>query len=223
MGSSSNSTVEESERKAGSGSVRRYVRSKMPRLRWTPDLHLCFLHAVERLGGQDRATPKLVLQLMALAYPCQEPSAGAKRLTTPIKQGLFIEGGDHHIYKLSHLPMLQSFNRRPGTSGFRYDSASALGELVWQTRLIALTGVEMHLIDPKMAATVRFPKGFSEATKAVQYSTMSSMWVNSMDKLLGIMPITPEKNSYCTLKVMDPGEPNQTKLNPIQLSPTPSA
>lgn len=52
-GSSSNSTVEESERKAGSGSVRRYVRSKMPRLRWTPDLHLCFLHAVERLGGQD--------------------------------------------------------------------------------------------------------------------------------------------------------------------------
>ncbi|KAK4846773.1 hypothetical protein QYF36_021802 [Acer negundo] len=44
--------------------VRQYVRSKMPRLRWTPDLHLTFLHAVERLGGQERATPKLVLQLM---------------------------------------------------------------------------------------------------------------------------------------------------------------
>ncbi|KAM6585705.1 hypothetical protein CsatB_012707 [Cannabis sativa] len=36
----------------------------MPRLRWTPDLHRCFVHAVERLGGEDRATPKMVLQIM---------------------------------------------------------------------------------------------------------------------------------------------------------------
>ena len=48
--SSSNSTVEEYEKKQ---SVRPYVRSKMPRLRWTPDLHLRFVHAVERLGGPD--------------------------------------------------------------------------------------------------------------------------------------------------------------------------
>ena len=33
--------------------VRPYVRSKLPRLRWTPDLHRCFVHAVERLGGED--------------------------------------------------------------------------------------------------------------------------------------------------------------------------
>ncbi|GLT83302.1 hypothetical protein SLE2022_015970 [Rubroshorea leprosula] len=44
--------------------VRPYVRSKVPRLKWTPDLHRCFLHAVERLGGEDRATPKMILQMM---------------------------------------------------------------------------------------------------------------------------------------------------------------
>jgi hypothetical protein len=63
-GSSSNSsTVELDEAGGDSGrkaagaspsSVRPYVRSKNPRLRWTPELHLCFLRAVDRLGGLDR-------------------------------------------------------------------------------------------------------------------------------------------------------------------------
>ncbi|KAK9127361.1 hypothetical protein Syun_016158 [Stephania yunnanensis] len=52
--SSSNSTVEEREkRKSSATGVRQYVRSKMPRLRWTPDLHLRFVQAVDRLGGQE--------------------------------------------------------------------------------------------------------------------------------------------------------------------------
>lgn len=49
-GSSSNSTIEENEKKT---LVRPYVRSKTPRLRWTNDLHLRFVQAVERLGGQE--------------------------------------------------------------------------------------------------------------------------------------------------------------------------
>ncbi|KAF7827494.1 putative Myb family transcription factor [Senna tora] len=33
------------------GSVRQYIRSKVPRLRWTPELHRCFVHAIDSLGG----------------------------------------------------------------------------------------------------------------------------------------------------------------------------
>lgn len=43
-------TIDGKER---TSTVRPYIRSKMPRLRWTPDLHLAFVHAVKRLGGQD--------------------------------------------------------------------------------------------------------------------------------------------------------------------------
>ncbi|XP_009376409.1 two-component response regulator ARR18-like isoform X2 [Pyrus x bretschneideri] len=129
-GSSSNSTVEESDQKKTS--VRPYVRSKMPRLRWTPDLHLRFIHAVERLGGQDRATPKLVLQLMNIKglniahvkshlqmYRSKKIDDTGQVLAD--HQGHLVECGDKNIYNLSQLPMLQGYNRSHSTS-FRYGS-----------------------------------------------------------------------------------------------------
>ncbi|KAI3711134.1 hypothetical protein L2E82_41000 [Cichorium intybus] len=41
--------------------VRSYNRSRVPRLRWTDELHQFFVNAVLRLGG---ATPKMILQVM---------------------------------------------------------------------------------------------------------------------------------------------------------------
>ncbi|KAM0950781.1 putative transcription factor MYB-HB-like family [Dioscorea sansibarensis] len=51
---------------SGRRGVRQYNRSDAPRIRWTEDLHRCFVEAINCLGGQNKATPKRILQLMGV-------------------------------------------------------------------------------------------------------------------------------------------------------------
>lgn len=53
-------------RRSRRSEVRRYNKSEVSRLRWTPELHDHFVEAVERLGGKYNATPKRILQMMSV-------------------------------------------------------------------------------------------------------------------------------------------------------------
>ncbi|KAH6824741.1 hypothetical protein C2S53_010816 [Perilla frutescens var. hirtella] len=120
---SSNNTVDHDQEMEKKPMLRPYVRSKTPRLRWTTDLHLRFLQAVERVGGIDRATPKLVLQLMDMRglniahVKSHLQMYRSKKIDDHNYRGMFDNepflGVDHqNMFNLRQLPLIPSFHQR---------------------------------------------------------------------------------------------------------------
>ncbi|CAN6978462.1 unnamed protein product [Brassica oleracea var. botrytis] len=130
-----------------SGSVRPYNRSKTPRLRWTPELHICFLQAVERLGGPDRATPKLVLQLMnvkglSIGHVKSHLQMYRSKKIDDTNQGdqrFSFEHRAGYTYDLRQLPMLQSFDQSRTSLGYGGGSWTGRRQHVYRSPSRGLT------------------------------------------------------------------------------------
>ncbi|KAK3206593.1 hypothetical protein Dsin_020639 [Dipteronia sinensis] len=115
---------------SSSTGVRPYVRSKVPRIRWTLDLHRRFIQSIERLGGQERATPKLVLQLMnikGLSITHVKSHLQMYRSKKIDNQGQVIMNSRGHLMEISDYSHNMLNN---SISNFRYAS--------WNTGLEAL-------------------------------------------------------------------------------------
>lgn len=101
-------------RRSADGRTRRYIQSGAPRLKWSEDLHRCFVWAIEQLGGPQKATPKAILREMNIS--------GLK--LAQVKSHL-------QMYRCSKCGMKYDSSSGLRRGGVHYDSTSDPDPRVW--------------------------------------------------------------------------------------------
>ncbi|KAM0917435.1 hypothetical protein ACQ4PT_009509 [Festuca glaucescens] len=168
---------------SSSSSVRPYVRSKNPRLRWTPELHHCFIRAIHRLGGQDRATPKLVLQLMNI----RGLSIGHVKSHLQMYRSKKIDDSGQVI---GHVPLPHAFYHRRMDAG---TILSRFGSTAWPPRSSSLHGPYWVHGRPFLGAK---PYNSSEAEAAAAFRQTRAHHIARAASTISELMIQPRDNQH---------------------------
>ncbi|KAJ0806438.1 putative transcription factor MYB-HB-like family [Helianthus annuus] len=72
--------------------VRQYLRSKMPRLRWTPELHHAFVRVVKRLGGQESTPLKELDEMNKRLKEMEEEVAALREMQAKVEKEMGVQG-----------------------------------------------------------------------------------------------------------------------------------
>ncbi|CAH8390787.1 unnamed protein product [Eruca vesicaria subsp. sativa] len=180
---------------------------RAPRMRWTTPLHACFAHAVELLGGLERATPKLVLELvkyLTLAYVLIMSLCVTVAMSTPTPvltinspDGDLIDCMKINDQPALHHPLLRNHKIQETPTGHIVQKEENFGWQVWQRSgtcprgSIPVRRSETTIIQKKYE-TVTPNAAADRATRGHQYATA---YVQSKPKIYG---------TKATISVWDP-------------------
>ncbi|KAL1809123.1 hypothetical protein ACET3Z_026113 [Daucus carota] len=120
------------------------TRDPKPRLSWTSDLHDRFVHAVTKLGGPDKATPKSMLRLICfkgltlyhLKSHLQKYRLGqqASRKQDRVKQNIENSGDSHRRYNMHSMCTTENTSKLNGERGTGITHYKTLVQLMQEVK-----------------------------------------------------------------------------------------